>query len=85
MDTDTTVIRCNTQNINAEDILKSGNFFSGMVYHSSEKKSWTEFNLVNKEKMAYILSEINFSKGVEIEIFSYVKYPKEVQQENNWV
>lgn len=82
MDTNVNVIKCNTKDISPEEILAQGNFFSGSIYNDVEKKSWTAFNLVNKEKMSYILSEINFSEGVEIEIFSYVKYPKDVQRQD---
>lgn len=84
MGTSFTVIRCNSDKTSPETILSSGEYFTGSIYHDETKGSWTAFNLVNKEKMAYILSEVDFSKGVEIEIFAYVRYPKDLQQQGDW-
>ena len=84
MDTEFTVIKCNSKKITSEEILKLGEYFSGSIFHDETESSWTAFNLVNKEKMKYILHDIDFSKGVQIEIFAYVKYPENLQQESNW-
>ena len=78
-DTNISTIKCNSTKTSPDEILQSGEYFSGSIYHDEYKNSWIAFDLVNKEKMAYILSEIDFSKGVEIEIRSYAKYPKEIQ------
>lgn len=84
MATNVRIIKCNSKDITPDEILESGEYFSGTIFHDNLKNSWTAFNLVNKEKMSYILDAINFNKGVQIEIFSYAKYPKDVQQESNW-
>tara|TARA_B100000900_G_scaffold250605_1_gene213457 strand:+ start:1225 stop:1464 length:240 start_codon:yes stop_codon:yes gene_type:complete len=79
MDTNLSIIKVKSNEIKKESILESGNYFSGVLYHDLDEKSWVAFNLVNKEKMIYILEEVDFKKGVKIEIFSYVVYPKELQ------
>lgn len=68
----------------AEKIISSGKFFSGIIREDVTINSWVEFNLVNKEKMKYILDDIDFNEEVKIEIFAYVEYPKVVQQFGNW-
>tara|TARA_Y100000593_G_C4258444_1_gene310907 strand:- start:673 stop:933 length:261 start_codon:yes stop_codon:yes gene_type:complete len=82
MDTSTRFINATKTQITPEEILSSGKYFSGSIYHGL--KSWIEFNLVNKEKMSYILNEINFKDEVKFEIFSYAEYPKDIQQPSNW-
>lgn len=84
MGTSFTAIRCRSDKTSPELILSSGEYFTGTIYHDETKSSWTAFNLVNNEKMAYILNEVDFSKGVEIEIFAYAKYPTGLQQQGDW-
>lgn len=78
------VFKGHTGQITAEKIISSGNFFSGIIREKTSEHSWIEFNLVNKEKIKYILSDINFEEEVKIEIFAYAEYPKDVQRFSNW-
>ena len=80
MATEFKIIKCNGNEIDSHGILAMGNYFSGSIYHDKSRKSWISFNLVNKEKMEYILNGISLNKGVEIEIFTYVKYPEKIQR-----
>ena len=84
MDTSVKIINCDSTQTSPEEILSSGEYFSGLIHYDASKNSWIAFNLVNKEKMIYILNEIDFSKGVKIEIRTYAEYPKVIQQENCW-
>lgn len=86
MDTsnDVFIFKGHTGQITAKEILASGKFFSGMVFQKNVPNSWIEFNLVNEDKMKYILNGINFKEEVKIEIFAYAKYPKTVQRLSDW-
>ena len=84
MDTDVKIFNCLASESSPETILESGNFFSGSIYFSKEKQRWVTFNLVNKETMKYILSDIKFDGEVMLEIFSYAKNSTEVQQPGDW-
>lgn len=84
MATDVKTFTCSGSEITAADILSAGEFFSGSIYHNYKKNSWTCFKLVNKKKMSYILNEIKLEKGVQIEIFAYASYPKNVQRPSDW-
>ena len=78
MDTNAKYFKCNLSKATTEKIISSGNYFSGSIYDTPGRDSWISFNLVNKEKMSYILNELSLKEGVQIEIFSYVRYPKEI-------
>lgn len=83
MDTDFKSINCKSNQITAQEILDSGNYFSGSIY-ASGSNSWFEFNLVNKEKMAYILSGIDLTEEVNLEIQTYAQYPEKIQRQSDW-
>ena len=72
-------INCSSQNISLNEIVKLGDIFSGSIYYDDSKRSWVQFNLVNKEKMDYILSDINENPGVRFEIQIYVNNTEKVQ------
>ena len=79
MDTETKFFQCNLSEVDPDKIISSGNYFSGSIYDTGDRCSWISFNLVNKEKMSYILKELSLKEGVKIEIFSYAKYPERIQ------
>ena len=84
MDTDFKFIKCKASQTSPEGILSSGEFFSGSIRFANNKNEWVIFNLVNKELMEYILSDISFSDEVMLEIFSYDEDTKNVQHPSNW-
>ncbi len=71
-------IKCDSKDITRNQILEMGDIFSGSIYYSDNALSWIQFNLVNKEKMSYILGDINDNPGVRFEIQVYVSNPKKV-------
>ena len=71
-------IRCDGKDINPNEILNMGDLFSGSIYYNSDFVSWVQFNLVNKEKMSYILGDINDKPGARFEIQVYVNSSKKV-------
>ena len=73
----------NECNPSFEKIINSGEYFTGIVYLDGKMNNWIEFSLVNKEKLGYILNDIETSKEVKFEIFSYARYPEEVQRKSN--
>jgi hypothetical protein len=77
-------IKCTGDKITSDVIIASGEFFSGSISFSNDKNNWLVFNLVNKEKMMYILKDIKFNKEVKFEILTYDVHPKKVQYSNNW-
>ena len=81
MDTNSFIceVKCDSKDITADQILEMGEFFSGSIYYNDNCLSWIQFNLVNKEKMDYILSDINENPGVHFEIQIYANNPKTVQ------
>ena len=84
MDTDVKIFKCDASQTSPEAILSSGETFSGSIRFKKDKNSWLVFDLVNKALMEYILSDINFNKGVKLEIFAYDENPKKIQYESNW-
>jgi len=76
-------INCTGENMSLDELVKSGNFFSGTV-SLINKNSWLEFNLVNREKLKYILSNTVFNKEVQFEILTYDEYPKKIQYSSDW-
>tara|TARA_R110001583_G_scaffold171236_1_gene324776 strand:- start:377 stop:655 length:279 start_codon:yes stop_codon:yes gene_type:complete len=86
MDTDITIKKYtySDNEISPDVITASGEFFSGMITIGSNDNNRIIFELVNKEKMSYILKDIKFNKEVRFEIFSYDEYPKEIQYQSNW-
>jgi|TARA_R110000803_G_scaffold84556_2_gene150795 hypothetical protein len=76
-------INCTGENMSLDELVKSGNFFSGTV-SLINKNSWLEFNLVNREKLKYILSNTVFNKEVQFEILTYDEYPEKIQYDDNW-
>jgi len=76
-------INCTGENMSLYELVKSGNFFSGTV-SLINKNSWLEFNLVNREKLKYILSNTVFNKEVQFEILTYDEYPEKIQYDDNW-
>ena len=76
-------INCTGENMSLDELVKSGNFFSGTV-SLINKNSWLEFNLVNREKLKYILSNTVFNKEVQFEILTYDEYPEKIQYPDNW-
>ena len=76
-------INCTGEDISLDELVKSGNFFSGTV-SLINKNSWLEFNLVNREKLKYILSNTVFNKEVQFEILTYDEYPEKIQYDDNW-
>ena len=76
-------INCTGEDISLDELAKSGNYFSGTV-SLINKNSWLEFNLVNREKLKYILSNTVFNKEVQFEILTYDEYPEKIQYPGNW-
>ncbi len=74
------VFRNLSDTVTPETILSSGEWFSGIIYLNKKMNNWIEFNLVNREKMCYILKDIDLNKEVQFEIFSYAKYSEGVQR-----
>ncbi len=72
-------VKCDSAHMSLGEILKLGEIFSGRIYYDDTCRSWVQFNLVNKEKMDYILSDINENPGVHFEIQIYANNPKTVQ------
>ena len=72
-------IKCGSQEITSDQILKMGDVFSGSIYYNDGPLSWIQFNLVNKEKMGYILGDINDKPGVRFEIQVYASNSKKIQ------
>tara|TARA_B100001113_G_C20729398_1_gene457259 strand:+ start:274 stop:552 length:279 start_codon:yes stop_codon:yes gene_type:complete len=81
---DSKMFKCTGTKKTSEEVLSSGEYFSGSIYTCSTSNSWIAFNLVNKEKMEYILSEIDFNEEVKFEIQTYAQYPKSLQQPSDW-
>jgi len=77
-------ITCRGDQTTPDLIIKSGKFFSGSIAFSSNTNNWILFELVNKEKMSYILKDIIFNKEVKFEIFTYDEYPKKIQYSSDW-
>tara|TARA_Y100000287_G_C13900858_1_gene200578 strand:+ start:8 stop:250 length:243 start_codon:yes stop_codon:yes gene_type:complete len=67
-----------SKNIDKNKILDMGDVFSGYFYHDESNNSWTQFNLVNKEKMSYILNGVTLNKGARFEIQIYVRNTKKI-------
>tara|TARA_R110000796_G_scaffold115870_1_gene228160 strand:- start:242 stop:508 length:267 start_codon:yes stop_codon:yes gene_type:complete len=77
-------INCTGEDISLDELVKSGNFFSGTVRFEINKNNWLEFNLVNSEKLKYILRNTSFNKEVQFEILTYDEYPEKIQYDDNW-
>lgn len=75
-------IKCGSQEITSDQILKMGDVFSGSIYYNDSSLSWIQFKFVNKEKMSYILSDINDNPGARFEIQVYAKDSKNVQRQS---
>ena len=73
-------INSSSENISLGEIVTLGDIFSGSIYYDDTRRSWVQFNLVNKEKMDYILNDINDNPGVSFEIQVYVNNPEKVQR-----
>lgn len=83
MATDPIVFKHSRGELTIDKILASGEYFSGIVYLSKKMNNWIEFSLVNKEKLDYILRDINLNEEVNFEICSYAIYPEEVQRQGD--
>lgn len=70
---------CNFEDISPEEIINSGEIFSGSIYYNGDRHSWIQFNFVNKEKLSYILKELKPNTGVYFEIQVYASNAKEIQ------
>tara|TARA_R110000796_G_scaffold168256_2_gene285170 strand:- start:284 stop:550 length:267 start_codon:yes stop_codon:yes gene_type:complete len=81
---DTKKINCTGEDISLDGLIESGNFFSGTVRFEINKNNWLTFNLINKEKLKYILRNIIFNKEVQFEILTYDEYPEKIQYPDNW-
>tara|TARA_X000001388_G_C2126407_1_gene83335 strand:- start:27 stop:272 length:246 start_codon:yes stop_codon:yes gene_type:complete len=68
------------ENLNPDEVVEMGDFFSGSIYYDDSRRSWVQFNLVNKEKMSYILNDINLNLGAHLEIQVYASETEKVQQ-----
>ena len=79
MDTNVKIFSCDSSGVNTNDLLASGEYFSGSIYLGNEQNNYVIFNLVNKEKMKYILNEIDLNCEVKFEIQSYAQYPEGLQ------
>ena len=77
-------INCTGDKVSPDVIIASGEFFSGSIMFDNDKNNWLVFDLVNKEKMVYILKDIKFNKEVKFEILAYDEYPKKIQYADNW-
>ena len=55
---DVKIVKCKSEDLDVDALLNSGEYFSGSIYHDTTNSSWTAFNLVNKEKMSYILKHL---------------------------
>ena len=65
MDIESKFFDCNLSEVDPDNIIASGNYFSGSIYDTADRASWISFNLVNKEKRSYILKELNLKKEVK--------------------
>ena len=72
-------INCKFEDASPDEIIKSGDFFSGSIYYNDDRNSWVQFNLVNKEKISYILKELKPNTGVYFELQVYASNAKEIQ------
>jgi hypothetical protein len=84
MDTNTKIFNSINGLTSPEDILSSGEYFSGSILLGYEGNKSVIFNLVNKETMQYILSDIKFNDEVSFEIFSYARNTGQVQLKSDW-
>ena len=78
MDTDVKIFSCESTQVTTSELLESGEYFSGSIYLGDAQDNYVIFNLVNKEKMKYILNEIDLNCEVKFEIQSYAEYPKNI-------
>jgi len=84
MDTDTKIFSSADDFTSPEDILSSGEYFSGSIFLGHEVNKSVIFNLVNKKTMQYILNDIKFNDEVSFEIFSYVRNAGQIQFASDW-
>ena len=77
-------IFCTGDKVTSKTIVDSGVFFSGSISYKDNRNNWIVFDLVDKEKMVYILKNIKFNKEVKFEILAYDEHPEKVQYKSNW-
>jgi len=66
------------------NIVAAGAYFSGSVYTDATMNNYLLFYSVNKEKIKYILSRIDTTKEVKLEICAHAKDTKNIQPEDYW-
>ena len=76
MDTKVKIFSCESCKTIPNELLDSGEYFSGSIYLGVNQDNYVIFNLVNKQKLKYILNEIDLNAEVKFEIQSYAEYPK---------
>ena len=72
-------IKCKFEDVSPDEIIKSGEIFSGSIYYNDRRNSWIQFNFVNKEKLSYILKELKPNTGVYFELQIYASDSEKIQ------
>ena len=72
-------INCKFEDVSPDEIIKSGEIFSGSIYYNDSRNSWIQFNFVNKEKLSYILKELKPNTGVYFELQVYASASEKIQ------
>ena len=72
-------IKCKFEDVSPDEIIKSGEIFSGSIYYNDRRNSWLQFNFVNKEKLSYILKELKLNTGVYFELQIYASDSEKIQ------
>ena len=65
-------------------VLSAGQYFSGSIYYDNSKTNYCLFYSVNKEKMQYILEELDTTKEVKLEIYAHASNSEEIQPKDYW-
>ena len=84
MDTNQKQFKGTSSEVSIEEILNAGEYFTGSIYMGKNTFNWIEFNLVNRERMKYILKDIDYKNEVRFEIQAYVEYPEKIQRPGDW-
>ena len=66
------------------EVVGAGKYFSGSIYYDCTMNNYCLFYSVNKEKIKYILNELDTTKEVKLEIYAHANNSEEIQPENYW-